>query len=57
LKPDVAVAKWNNGEIDALAVPADQALDLMGQLHNSTRRFESEPRADMKRPNYVLLTR
>lgn len=57
LKPDVAVAKWNNGEIDALAVPADQALDLMGQLHNATRRFESDTRADMKRPNYVLLTR
>ena len=57
LKPDVAVAKWNNGEIDALAVPADQATDLMPQLGGSTRRFESDTRADLKRPNYVLLAR
>src|SRR5262249_43015859 len=26
LKPDVAVAKWQSGEIDALAVPANQTL-------------------------------
>ncbi len=57
LKPDVAVAKWNTGEIDALAVPADQAPQLMRELHDSARRFESETRRDLKRSNYVLLTR
>ena len=57
LKPDVAIAKWNNGEIDALAVPADQAPELMRELHDSARRFESESRKELKRPNYVLLTR
>ena len=57
LKPDVAVAKWNNGEVDALAVPADQAPDLMRALHDSARRFESETRKDLKRPNYVLIAR
>ena len=57
LKREVAVAKWNNGEIDALAVPSDWAADLMGQLHNSTRRFESATRENLKRSNYVLLTR
>ena len=57
LKPEVAIAKWNNGEIDALAVPVDQAPELMRQLHDSSRRFESETRADLKRPNYVLLAR
>jgi 4-amino-4-deoxy-L-arabinose transferase-like glycosyltransferase len=57
LKPDVAIAKWNNGEIDALAVPADQAPDFMRELHDSARRFESDTRKDLKRPNYVLLTR
>jgi 4-amino-4-deoxy-L-arabinose transferase-like glycosyltransferase len=57
LKPDVAVEKWNRGEIDALAVPADQVPQLMTELHDSTRRFESETRRDLHRPNYVLLTR
>jgi 4-amino-4-deoxy-L-arabinose transferase-like glycosyltransferase len=57
LKSEVAAAKWNNGEIDALAVPADQAPDLMRELHDSARRFESDTRKDLKRPNYVLLTR
>jgi 4-amino-4-deoxy-L-arabinose transferase-like glycosyltransferase len=57
LKPDVAIAKWNNGEIDALAVPADQAPDFTRELHDSARRFESDTRKDLKRPNYVLLTR
>ncbi len=56
LKPDAAVAKWNAGEIDALAVPADQAPELLSQLRESTRRFESEPRKNLRRPNYILLT-
>src|SRR5207245_8673466 len=29
LKADVAVAKWRSREIDALAIPANQAHDLM----------------------------
>ena len=56
LKPDVAVAKWHSGEIDALAIPANQALDFMRELHGSSRRFESVPRKHLRRPNYVLLT-
>jgi 4-amino-4-deoxy-L-arabinose transferase-like glycosyltransferase len=57
LKPDMAVAEWNSGEIDALAVPANQAPQLMRELHDSTRRFESVERKNLHRPNYVLLTR
>ena len=57
LKPDLAVAKWNNGELDALAVPVDQAPQLMRDLHDSARRFESETRKDLNRPNYVLIAR
>lgn len=57
LKPDVAVAKWNNGEIDALAVPVNQAPELISQLHWAAPRFESETRGQLKRSNYVLLTR
>jgi len=57
LKPDAAVAKWNTGEVDALAMPVDQAPQLIGQLQGAAPRFESETRRDLKRPNYVLLTR
>src|SRR6266705_2905933 len=57
LKPEAAVAKWNNREIDALAVPSNQTLDFIRELHHSTRRFESVPRKTLRRPNYVLLTR
>src|SRR5438105_8794067 len=56
LKPEVAVAEWNAGKIDALAVPANQAPELMRELHDSTRRFESEQRRNLRRPNYILLT-
>jgi hypothetical protein len=56
LKPDVAVAEWNSGKIDALAVPANQAPQLMRELHDSTHRFESEQRKNLRRSNYVLLT-
>ena len=57
LKPDVAIAKWNNREIDALAIPANQTLDFIRALHGATRRFESATRKNLHRPNYVLLTR
>ena len=56
LKADVAVAKWRSREIDALAIPANQALDFMRELRGSSRRFESVPRTHLRRPNYVLLT-
>jgi 4-amino-4-deoxy-L-arabinose transferase-like glycosyltransferase len=56
LKPDAAVAKWNNGEIDALAVPADQMPQFMRELRAPTPRFESARRENLRRPNYILLT-
>jgi 4-amino-4-deoxy-L-arabinose transferase-like glycosyltransferase len=56
LKPEAAVAQWNAGQIDALAVPANQAPQFMQDLHDSTRRFESAQRKHLHRPNYVLLT-
>ena len=57
LKPEVAIVKWNSGEIDALAIPANQTLDFMRAVHGAKRRFESAPRKNLHRPNYVLLTR
>ena len=56
LKPDIAITEWNSGKIDALAVPANEAPQLMRELHDSTRRFESAERKNLRRPNYVLLT-
>ena len=56
LPADRAVAEWNAGKIDALAVPENQAAQLMRELHDSTRRFESSERKNLRRPNYVLLT-
>jgi hypothetical protein len=53
----VAIAKWKNGEIDTLAVPANQVLDFTRELHGAKRQFESMPRKNLRRPNYVLLTR
>lgn len=57
LKPEIAIAKWNNGEIDALAVPANQTLDFARELHGASEHFESASRRNLHRPNYVLLTR
>jgi hypothetical protein len=57
LKPDAAIAKWSAGEIDALAVPVDQVPQLIGQLQGAAPRFESGTRKELKRPNYVFLTR
>jgi len=57
LPTDRAVAEWSAGKIDALAVPENQAPQLMRELHDSTRRFESAERKNLHRPNYVLLTR
>jgi hypothetical protein len=56
LTADRAVADWNSGKIDALAVPANDAPQLMRELHDSTRRFESAERKNLRRSNYVLLT-
>jgi hypothetical protein len=56
LPTDVAIMEWNSGKIDALAVPANQAPQSMRELHDSTRRFESGERKNLRRPNYVLLT-
>ena len=56
LKPDLALAEWNAGKIDALAVPANQAPQLMHEMHDATQRFESVQRKNLHRPNYVLLT-
>jgi 4-amino-4-deoxy-L-arabinose transferase-like glycosyltransferase len=56
LKLDVAVTEWNAGKIDALAVPANQAPQLITELRDATPRFESARRENLGRPNYILLT-
>ena len=56
LKPDLAVSEWNSGKIDALAVPADQAPQLLSDLRGAVPGFESTQRESLRRPNYILLT-
>jgi 4-amino-4-deoxy-L-arabinose transferase-like glycosyltransferase len=56
LKSDLAISEWNAGKIDALAVPADQAPQLMAELQDASPRFESTQRESLRRANYILLT-
>ena len=57
LKRDRAVAEWNAGEIDALAVPADEVPRFMSELQGvAPPTLESIERRNLGRPNYVLLT-
>jgi 4-amino-4-deoxy-L-arabinose transferase-like glycosyltransferase len=58
LKRDRAVAEWNAGRIDALAVPADEVPRFMNELQGvAPPTLQSVERRNLQRPNYVLLTR
>jgi 4-amino-4-deoxy-L-arabinose transferase-like glycosyltransferase len=58
LRPERAIADWNAGKIDALAVPVDQLPRFMRALRNiAPPGLQSAPRKNLDRPNYVLLTR
>jgi 4-amino-4-deoxy-L-arabinose transferase-like glycosyltransferase len=56
LKTDVALTKWNAGEIDALAVRTTDEL-LMHEMGPFTVRFQSVHRKNLHRPDYILITR
>ncbi len=58
LKRDRAVAEWNAGEIDALAVPENEMPRFMSELEGVTPpTLRSIQRKNLRRSNYVLLTR
>ena len=58
IEPERAVAEWNAGNLDALALPETDATWLTPQLRGAVRPvMHSLPRKELpKRPNYVLLT-
>jgi hypothetical protein len=57
LKPDRAVAAWNAGEIDALAVPESEMPRFMSDLQGvASPSLRSVQRKNLRRSNYVLLT-
>jgi 4-amino-4-deoxy-L-arabinose transferase-like glycosyltransferase len=58
LSADRAIAEWNDGKIDALAIPADQLPRYMHALRDVVPpSLQSVQRKNLDRPNYVLLTR
>jgi len=57
LKQDRAVAAWNAGEIDALAVPESEMPRFMSDLQGvASPSLRSVQRKNLRRSNYVLLT-
>ena len=52
-----AIADWNAGRLDAVAVPLDEAERLMPQLQGATITLTSGERRHLDRPRYVLLAR
>jgi 4-amino-4-deoxy-L-arabinose transferase-like glycosyltransferase len=57
LKPERAIADWNAGKIDALAVPEDELPRFMSALQSVAQpSLKSVQRRNLDRPNYVLLT-
>lgn len=58
LKPDEAVARWNNGELDALVIPVDEAPRILEQLPGATATpLEGSITINDRIRKYVLLKR
>src|SRR6059058_3113192 len=55
---DEAVQKWNDGELDALVLPADLAEQVMRRLHdNPTATLRSTHRKSQPRVDYQLVVK
>lgn len=58
LRLERAIAEWNAGRLDALAVPANEVPALLRVLRDvAAPSLQSGERRNLRRPNYVLLTR
>jgi hypothetical protein len=58
IQPERAIADWNRGTLDALVVPADQAVTYLGNLRNaSLSPLQSTEKKDERGKGYVLITR
>jgi 4-amino-4-deoxy-L-arabinose transferase-like glycosyltransferase len=57
VEPAKAIAQWNAGELDALAVPDDQLPQFLAGLRDvGSPSLQSAQRKNVDRPNYMLLT-
>jgi 4-amino-4-deoxy-L-arabinose transferase-like glycosyltransferase len=58
IQPDRAIAEWNRGAMDALVVPAEEAVMYLGRLRGATLSpLQSTEKKDERGKNYLLLTR
>jgi 4-amino-4-deoxy-L-arabinose transferase-like glycosyltransferase len=58
IEPERAVADWNGGILDALVVPADKAVDYLGNLRNAAlSSVQSTEKRDERGKGYLLITR
>lgn len=58
LRPERAIAEWNAGKLDALAAPVNEVPALLSVLRDvKPPSLQSGERRNLRRPNYVLLTR
>jgi 4-amino-4-deoxy-L-arabinose transferase-like glycosyltransferase len=58
IRADEAITKWNRAELDALVAPAEEAPELMRQLHDAAlSELRSTERRGESEMGYVLITR
>jgi 4-amino-4-deoxy-L-arabinose transferase-like glycosyltransferase len=58
IEPADAIVDWNRGTLDALVVPAEQAVTYLGNLRNaSLSPVQSTEKKDERGKGYVLITR
>jgi hypothetical protein len=58
IEPDHAVAKWNQGNLDALVASTEEASALMRELRGATfSQLKSSERRAEQQKGYVLITR
>jgi 4-amino-4-deoxy-L-arabinose transferase-like glycosyltransferase len=58
VEPERAIAEWNQGTLDALVVPTEQAVTYLGTLRNATLSpLQSIEKKEERGKGYLLLTR
>jgi 4-amino-4-deoxy-L-arabinose transferase-like glycosyltransferase len=57
-RPERAIADWNQGNLDGLVVPVEQAVSYLGALRHATLSpLQSTEKKDERGKGYLLLTR
>ena len=56
IEPELAIAEWNGGKLDALVAPTDKARALLGELRGAALSNVA-PKLKEQGRDYVLITR